>query len=304
MGALPYNFMIFQLIGLWRPVHWTPGWKTNLYNSYTLFVVLFVSSITLFEFVDLVGSIDDLETFATNSFILLTMVGVCGKAATFLKKRRELIELTNVLKNYPCLPQNSEELAIQRETDRFTRSDIDAFWKGGSLLVYLSWTVRNAVSRVTSGYHHHHHFFFLSWVSQRFNILRYAALTGAAVVAVVISSILRDIPRQTLPFNIWLPYDRSSSIGFWIAYLHQILAHVAGASINVAYDTIVPGLMLETCGQLRILKRRIKKVSDRVEVVQNHDLEKSYRMYDNGVAKALAECVKHHLVIFRLDNLL
>lgn len=81
-----------------------------------------------------------------------------------------------------------------------------------------------------------------------------------------------------------------------------MLAHVAGAGINVAYDTIVPGLMLETSGQLKILKNRIKKVPETVDFARDRGTEKSVRAHETGETKALAECVKHHLVIFKLDH--
>lgn len=124
-GALKNNFAVFQCVGLWRPIHWLPGWKTKLYDLYTIFMIFLISTVTISEFIDLLGTIDDVDAFADNSFILMTMVSICGKGANILKKRGELIGLVNVLDNYPCQPYTTEETTIQRKFDQLTRSDMD-----------------------------------------------------------------------------------------------------------------------------------------------------------------------------------
>ena len=124
MRVLHHNFLLFQWVGLWRPVHWLSGWKSTLYDSYTVFILFLVSSITLSEFIELVRSTDDVEAFTNNAFILMTMVGVCGKATNILKKRKELIRLTNVLLNDPCRPRTVEELAIQKKYDEINRLNL------------------------------------------------------------------------------------------------------------------------------------------------------------------------------------
>lgn len=121
MHRLRWNFVLLQLCGLWRPVVWPSGWKTNLYYSYTTLVTLLIYTFTLLQFVELFGSLTTAEQFAKGSFMLLTMIGECGKVANLLRKRRVIIELTNVLENDICRPRNMEEMQIQREYDRSAR---------------------------------------------------------------------------------------------------------------------------------------------------------------------------------------
>lgn len=130
--------------------------------------------------------------------------------------------------------------------------------------------------------------------------MRYAVLTGAGVTVIVTSSFVDDIPRHTLPFKTWLPYNHSSSTGYWVAYVHQVSAHVLGAGINVAFDTLIPGFMLQTCGQLNILKNRLRRVPEVIEIVTDHESEKIDQTISNDAARKLVECVKHHGVIFEL----
>nr|UEN71225.1 olfactory receptor 42 [Gregopimpla kuwanae] len=252
MKALRYNFIVFECVGLWRPVRWSPGWKTKLYDAYTWFMVFFMSSMTVSEFIDLMGSINNVEAFANNSFILLTMVSICGKALNILVKRNEVIKLENILQNDLCHPRTNEESVIQDKFDQLTR----------------------------------------------LNTVRYGALTGIGVFVIVMSSFVKDVPRKTLPFPTWLPYNHTTVTGFWIAYLHQILSHVVGAYINVAFDTLVPGLMLQTCGQLNILKHRIGRVPSTVTTCdrKNEVSEKSIKVVE---VQQIAGCVKHHLEIFK-----
>lgn len=113
--------MVFECIGVWRPVHWCPGWKTIVYDIYTILMILMIYTFTISECVDLIGSFSNVEEFANASFMLLSMIGVCGKAANLLKKRSVIIELMNVLQNDVCRPRSAEEIRIQNKYDRGAR---------------------------------------------------------------------------------------------------------------------------------------------------------------------------------------
>lgn len=121
MDSLSYSFVIFKCCGLWRSTKRSEGWETIIYNSYTCFAIFLIYTFTISEFVDLLGSFDNVEEFANGSFMLLSMIGVCGKAANLLKERCTVIELTNVLENQICRPRSAEEIQIQKKCDRDTR---------------------------------------------------------------------------------------------------------------------------------------------------------------------------------------
>lgn len=123
-------------------------------------------------------------------------------------------------------------------------------------------------------------------------------MTESAVVMVVSVSILCDTPNRALPFDTWLPYDyKMSSIGYWIAYSHQIFAHIFGALVNVAYDTMIPGFMLKICAQLTILEHRVGLLT------KNNNLSKSLDAKKQEEMNEISKCVQHHLKIFQLSRL-
>lgn len=84
-------------------------------------MMFLVFSVTLSEFLEFVHSLDDVNALADNSFMLLAMIGACGKATNILKKRGEIIELTNALQRDPFTPKSEDELAIQRKFDEMVR---------------------------------------------------------------------------------------------------------------------------------------------------------------------------------------
>ncbi|CAD6240463.1 GSCOCT00014162001.2-RA-CDS [Cotesia congregata] len=129
--------------------------------------------------------------------------------------------------------------------------------------------------------------------------IAYLIMTESAVVMVVSVSILCDTPNRALPFDIWLPYNyKTSNIGYWIAYSHQIFAHIFGALINVAYDTMIPGFMLKICAQLSILEHRVGLL-----LTKNDNLSKSLDAKKQKEMNQISKCVQHHLKIFQLSEI-
>lgn len=135
----------------------------------------------------------------------------------------------------------------------------------------------------------------------------FGALTGATVVSLTVRSLIQDIPQRALPFNAWLPYNiDSSEIGYWFAYFHQLLGVAAGASVNVAFDTLVPGLLRQTCAQIKILKLRLHAIPKTIDAIRESpwdeddgEYQRKSQRFENGL---LSECVRHHLEIFQLNN--
>ena len=121
-----------------------------------------------------------------------------------------------------------------------------------------------------------------------------------AVIAITLGSFLGNVPTRTLPFKGWLPFDPTSDIGFWIAFLHQNLAHAMAATIGSIHDTLFHGLMAQACGQLNLLKSRLRSMPQRIndknsesnEFDKNEDMEK----------KELEKSIRHHHEIFRCVN--
>ena len=117
MQRLPYSFAIFKYCGLWRPINWT-GWKSRLYNTYTCIVVVMLIFYYVCNFINIWYSIDNLPEFTNNSFVLLTEFGAFCKALTLLIKRRNIIDLGNILETDICQARDTQEIQIQRSFDQ------------------------------------------------------------------------------------------------------------------------------------------------------------------------------------------
>ncbi|XP_057319120.1 odorant receptor 46a-like [Microplitis mediator] len=127
-----------------------------------------------------------------------------------------------------------------------------------------------------------------------FRTLAFLVVTESAVILTTSVSIICDTPNRIMFFNTWLPFDTSTIIGYWIAYIHQVLAHFFSALANVAYDTLIPGLMLKICAQLSILEYRLKLLAKN-SYYSDSSVDNKQREIN-----AAMECVKHHLKIFQL----
>ncbi|XP_063993558.1 odorant receptor 46a-like isoform X2 [Diachasmimorpha longicaudata] len=83
-------------------------------------------------------------------------------------------------------------------------------------------------------------------------------LSAVTTVMVTGASFCTDAPRGILPYKAWYPYSTLTPLGFWSAYLHQIIAHAYGASTNAACDTLVYGMIMQLCSQFAILRHRFQ----------------------------------------------
>lgn len=118
---LQYTFLLLKYCGLWQPINWHPGWKTSLYTVYTYSIIFIIYTNTLTELIDLVTSTSDIEEVASNSFMLLSMIGVCGKAVTVVIRRRLIVDLKTLLERDPCRPRNNAEVQIQNKFDHLVK---------------------------------------------------------------------------------------------------------------------------------------------------------------------------------------
>uniref|UniRef100_A0A0C9QGK7 OR1_4 protein n=1 Tax=Fopius arisanus TaxID=64838 RepID=A0A0C9QGK7_9HYME len=131
---------------------------------------------------------------------------------------------------------------------------------------------------------------------RRINTLIYGILTEVTAMMVSVGSLLQHPEEGELPFNTWLPYYHDSGFGYRFAYGQQIISIWFSASMAVAYDTAVPGMMMEICAKLDILKYRFLNFKSLLETSDNLSAYASER-------KLVSECVECHLIILRFFNL-
>lgn len=139
-------------------------------------------------------------------------------------------------------------------------------------------------------------------VFRRFNTLSYAGLVGITATALIVRSIVNDIPRRVLPYSSWLPFEcHDSLLGYSVAYSHQMITFTVGGVLTSCFDTLVTGLMLQTCAQLSILKSRFQDIPQTV-VGKSRKIHSGNCMNlldDNLENKFLGQCVRHHVQIFK-----
>lgn len=121
MRILSLNFLIYTVGGVWRPVEWSSSVAKLLYTVFTIFTIVPLYFLVLTQFMDIVLIVDNMDDFATNSLMFMTIVGVCCKATVAVLRRDAIIDLVGMLLKEPCRPRDETEMAIQAKFDEFIR---------------------------------------------------------------------------------------------------------------------------------------------------------------------------------------
>jgi len=121
MQLLTFNFLIYTIGGVWRPIEWSSKGATLSYNTLTFFVLFILYFLSLTQFMDIVVVVDNIDDFVTNSFILVGMIAVCCKATIVTARRRAIINLVQILLKEPCKPRSENEILIQAKFDGFIK---------------------------------------------------------------------------------------------------------------------------------------------------------------------------------------
>ncbi|XP_077290279.1 odorant receptor Or1-like [Arctopsyche grandis] len=69
---------------------------------------------------------------------------------------------------------------------------------------------------------------------------------------------------KKLPFAAWYPYDIEKSPAYELTYLHQTVAIIIAASLNIMKDSLVTGLMNKAACQMELLKYSLENISNNV----------------------------------------
>ncbi|KAH0953404.1 OrE8 [Eciton burchellii] len=247
MQTLSLNFLIYTFGGVWRPIEWCSNQAKMLYSTYTVFVLSSLYFYVLTHFMDIVLIVDNVDDFASNSLMFLTIVAVCCKATLVVVRRNAIINLVQILLKHPYKFQDADEMAIQRKFDEFIRS----------------------------------------------YSIKYLLLCMCTVTAVTIVSMF-NIIQGYLPSRIWLPYDTNIAALFWITSVQQIVSVIFATIINVATETLISGLILQTCAQIEIFQNRLQKlIISKTITHMKHSLASS-----NTRSSLFSEYIRHHLGIY------
>ncbi|KAG5318906.1 OR45A protein, partial [Pseudoatta argentina] len=162
---------------------------------------------------DIVFDVNNVDDFAINTLLLLSIVTVCCKSTVIVVRRIEIINLVQVLLKAPYKPRDENEIAIQTKFDRFIRS-----------------------------------------CSIKYSLLATSSITGGTIGSVL------NVMQGHLPYRIWLPCNYNVSTIFWTTSIHQMVTIIFATMINVGTETLIFGLILQTCAQFEILESRLHKL--------------------------------------------
>ncbi|XP_072767566.1 odorant receptor 46a-like [Anoplolepis gracilipes] len=142
---LSLNFLIYTMGGIWRPIEWSSNCAKLSYNVFTIVIIAAMYFLMLTQLMDIVLIVDNMDDFAINSLIFITIISVCCKATIAVVRRNAIIDIVQMLLKDPYKPQNEAEMAIQMKFDEFIRSCSIKY----SLLVtssVTSFTIRSVIN--------------------------------------------------------------------------------------------------------------------------------------------------------------
>ncbi|GAB1867163.1 Odorant receptor [Camponotus japonicus] len=248
MQILSLNFLIYTIGGIWQPIDWSSNVAKLLYNTFTFIVLVLEYFLMLTQFMDIVLVVDNIDDFATNTLMFLTIVAVCCKATVVVVRRNSIISLVQILLKAPYKYQDEDEMAIQMKYDKFIKSCS----------------------------------------------IKYSLLVASSFTGVTIGSVL-NIMQGHLPYRVWLPYDTNASPIFWFISIQQIVSIFFASLINVGTETLVFGLILQTCAQFEILESRLRKLMTNKTASYLNHLPASSKIRK----VAISEYIHHHLCIYK-----
>ncbi|XP_012059521.1 PREDICTED: putative odorant receptor 71a [Atta cephalotes] len=124
--------------------------------------------------------------------------------------------------------------------------------------------------------------------------IKYSLLATSSITGGTIGSVL-NVMQGYLPYRIWLPCNYNVSTIFWTISIHQMVTTIFATMINVGTETLVFGLILQTCAQFEILENRLHKLIINKTVKY---LEHASCLLNENKAD-LSECICHHLSIYK-----
>ena len=121
-----------------------------------------------------------------------------------------------------------------------------------------------------------------------YTILALFSATGA-----IIGEVLTAL-QGILPYRIWIPYDYTPILLFWLTSLHEMLALIFGTFVNIATEILLLGFCLQMCAQLEFFTHRLQRM---VEPDEKKEICNLLTNVPNR--NRLSEHVYYHLRIIR-----
>ncbi|XP_011869948.1 PREDICTED: odorant receptor 46a, isoform A-like isoform X2 [Vollenhovia emeryi] len=197
MEILSLNFLIYTVGGVWRPVEWSSSGAKLLYSVFTIIIVTSQYFLVITQFMDIIFVVNNIDDFATNTLMFLTIVAVCCKATVVVVRRNAIINLVQILLKAPHKPQDEDEIAIQTKFNKFIRSCSIKY----SLLATGSMTglTLGSILNVMHG-----HLPYRIWLPWDYNIpTMFWAISIHQIITLIFAAII-NVGTETLVFGLFI----------------------------------------------------------------------------------------------------
>ncbi|XP_072762545.1 uncharacterized protein [Anoplolepis gracilipes] len=228
MQLFSLNFLMYTISGIWRPIEWSSNIAKLLYSVFT-FTILFLSYfLMLTQFMDILLVVDNIDDFATNTLMFLTIVAVTFKATIVVVRRKAIIKLVETLLTSPCKPQNEDEMAIQRKFDKFIRSCSIKY----SLLATgsITGTTVRSVLNVTQGY-----LPYRVWVPYDIDTSPMFMITSIQQIVTLVFATIINVGTETLVFGLCL--QTCAQFEIFENRLHKLISNKIAKYLKPASST-------------------------------------------------------------------
>lgn len=121
MQILRLNFFLQTIAGLWRPMAWCSKRSKLLYGLFTFFSIYSISFLMVTQLLKIIFIIDNVEEYASNCLIFISVISVWIKALGTVIRRDQIINVIRILEEKPCKACNKEETDIQIKFDHLIR---------------------------------------------------------------------------------------------------------------------------------------------------------------------------------------
>nr|XP_012229380.1 PREDICTED: odorant receptor 46a, isoform B-like [Linepithema humile] len=116
-----------------------------------------------------------------------------------------------------------------------------------------------------------------------------------AVLLILVPLLSQD--ERLLPCKMYVPYSITALLPYALTYLLQVIALVYGVLLNVSFDSLVYGLIIQTCGQIELLCRRL---TESFQFRWKNDEENGEKRIEAIENFAIAEYVRHHILVHNI----
>ncbi|XP_025266804.1 odorant receptor 13a [Camponotus floridanus] len=223
MQILSLNFLIYTVVGIWRPIDWSSNVAKLLYNAFTFIVLVLEYFLMLTQFMDIVFVVDNIDDFITNTVMFLSIVGVCFKATIVIIRRNSIISLVHILLKAPYKPRDEDEMAIQMKYDKFIKSCSIMYL----LLVISSVTgvTAGSVLNIMQG-----HLPYRVWLPYDINVSPIFWITSIQLILSVILGAIITVGTETLVFGLFL--QTCAQFEIFENRLHKLIINKIASYLN------------------------------------------------------------------------